>query len=80
MGDRPFGFTLDRINPDRDYEPGNCRWALPKIQGNNRRSNRRLNHNGITLTLAEWADITGLKKTTIRERLRRGWSVERALQ
>ena len=80
MGDRPLGFTLDRINPDGDYEPGNCRWVLPKIQGNNRRSNRLLNHHGISLTLSEWADLTGLKKTTLRERLRRGWSLERALQ
>ena len=37
MGPRPVGKTLDRINPQNHYEPGNCRWATPKDQGNNQR-------------------------------------------
>jgi hypothetical protein len=39
LGDRPIGYTLDRINPCGDYTPWNVRWATPKQQSNNRRRN-----------------------------------------
>lgn len=38
MGERPSGMTLDRIEVNGDYEPGNCRWATQQVQLLNRRA------------------------------------------
>lgn len=79
MGERPPGTTLDRIDENGNYEPGNCRWATAVEQQNNKRSNHTLTVNGETLTVSQWARRTGIGKTTLHERLRRGWPAERVV-
>lgn len=70
---------LDRIDGTKGYQPGNVRWATVKEQQRNRKSNRLLTWNGETRCVTEWAEILGIGKTTIRERLVAGWSVADAL-
>lgn len=79
MGPRPKHASLDRIDNNGPYAPGNCRWALPIEQHRNTRVNRRLTWHGETLTLTEWALGLGIPKTTLSARLTMGWTVERAL-
>lgn len=81
MGPRPsLKHSLDRIDNDRDYEPGNCRWATIQEQGRNKRSNHFLTFDGKTLTIAEWAELTNIPQIVLRSRINANrWSVERAL-
>ena len=79
MGEPGPGLTLDRRENEKGYHPDNCRWADRKTQQRNRRSNRTIEFRGRIQPLVAWAEETGLLPETIHIRLRRGWSVERAL-
>src|SRR5215217_5661984 len=79
VGERPPGTTLDRIDNDGPYAPENCRWASLREQSLNKRSNRRVTLEGVTLTVLEWCERLGRKRATVYDRLRLGWPIERAL-
>lgn len=79
MGEAPPGATLDRINNDGNYDPSNCRWATLEVQLNNKRSNHRIEIDGVSRTIAEWSRVTGVKESTIMSRLRYGWTKRAAV-
>lgn len=80
VGPRPSSqHTLDRIDNDRGYEPGNVRWATMREQARNRRDTKFLTIGERTLCVTDWAKVSGIKRKTIYERLRRGWEPERAV-
>lgn len=79
MGERPPGKSIDRIDTNGNYEPGNCRWSTQKEQMTNVRTNRRVTIDGETMTLMQWAERIGIGYWTVQSRLKYGWPVERAL-
>jgi hypothetical protein len=80
MGRRPSSkHSLDRKDNNGSYSPDNCRWATSHEQLLNTRRNYIIEFNGVKLTFTEWLERTGLSHQTLKHRLYRGWSVERAL-
>lgn len=80
MGEPPTErHTIERKNNNSGYKPSNCYWATYQEQHNNRRGNRNLSLNGLTMTTSQWARQLGVTSGMLRSRLSRGWPVEEAL-
>jgi len=80
MGRCPPKLTIERIDNDGNYEPGNCKWATRFEQGKNKRNNHKITYQGQTKILRHWAALKGISEDTLFTRLDRGWSVNRALE
>ena len=71
--------TIDRIDTNLGYTKDNCKWSTPKEQNNNRRDNIKVTYMGVTYSRQEAALRFGINPWTFRDRLARGWDVDRAL-
>lgn len=70
---------IDRIDNNLNYSPDNCRFVSRSENCRNKNSNHYLEYLGESKTIVEWAEIYNLPMKELWQRIKRGWSVERAL-
>lgn len=81
MGPRPSSsHTIERLDNDGPYSKANCVWATRKQQNRNKENSRRITYKGETLSLAEWTERLGASESFLKARLKRGWSVQKAIE
>lgn len=79
MGDPPENGTIERLNNDGDYSPGNCVWASRKAQTRNRRITLKVFFDGEVMTLSRFRELTGVSYWVAREYSLKGWCGDKIL-
>lgn len=72
--------SIDRIDPNGNYCPENCRWITMSAQQSNKRNVKLITYQGETHTIPEWAKIRGIEYGTLWSRLKKGMPIEQALK
>ena len=76
MGEKPKGLTLDRINNNRGYCKGNCKWSSYMSQMRNTRRNNLIIIDGQTMCVEDACKKYNIKSKTAHTRIKRGWTTE----
>ena len=79
MGDRPDKCSVERRENSKGYEPSNCEWADRIIQATNSSNAVQVNIGGVSHTINEWCRIKGIGYHVIKQRRKRGMSIEDAI-
>lgn len=80
MGERPSPkHTVDRIDGDKNYEPGNVRWAVPVEQQRNRSDSHRIEWQGRVICGKEAAELAGIELATFYYRMKAGWPMDKIM-
>lgn len=72
--------TIDRVDNNKGYSPDNCRWVDYYTQNNNTSRNIFVTYKGQTKTVGQWAREMKVNASSLHNRIRRGWPIERAME
>jgi len=80
VGERPSAkHSIDRIDNNGNYEPNNIKWSTQSEQNFNKTTTHRIEYNGLSMAISEWADYLGIRRNTLICRIDvYNWSITRA--